>query len=173
MDFCSAWLFTSGTLTDSGEYLLFSMVLSLLPRCPISLDPMVTSTPVKARHLLTSVAHWVYPALNLSMSREGFTANICCLFSFLRCFTVSSSTSAFSSLLMLSPSVCRANTIRSFSSSRQALILALLFLSMSGLTTFLYWSVRDIGSSIGSDLITGAMLCLLCMLYCDVMLALV
>ena len=49
----------SGTLTDSGEYLLFSMVFSLLPRCPISLDPMVTSTPVEARHLLTSVAHWV------------------------------------------------------------------------------------------------------------------
>ena len=130
---------------------------SFCPRCDMSLDPMVISTPETARHLLTSVAQVVYPALYLSISRPGFTASICCLFNFLKCFTVSSKTSAFSNLLMLSPSDCKANIIRSLSSSRQLLILALRFLSINGLTIFLYSSVLDIGSSIGSDFITGAM----------------
>merc|ERR1719150_1144272 len=111
------------------------MVFSLCPRCDISLDPMEMSTPVEARHLLTSVAQVVQPALYLSMSRPGFTASICCLFSFLRCFTVS------------------------FSTSRQLLMRARLFLSIKGFITFLYWSVLDSGSSASgtSILIAGAM----------------
>ena len=137
-----------GTLTLKGATLEVSMVLSLCPRWDMRRDPTVTSTPVEARHLLTSVAQAVYPAWNLSRSSPGFRASICCLFSFLKCLTVSSNTSAFSSLEMLSPSVCRANTIRSFSSSRQPLIRARLFLSSSGFITFLYWSVRVIDSSI-------------------------
>merc|ERR1712214_76440 len=49
----------SGTLTVRGSCLLVSMVFSLCPRCDISLDPMEMSTPVEARHLLTSVAQLV------------------------------------------------------------------------------------------------------------------
>ena len=148
-----------GTLTLKGVTLEVSIVFSLWPRWDIRRDPTVISTPVEARHLLTSVAQAVYPAWNLSRSSPGFKANICCLFSFLKCLTVNSSTSAFSSLEMLSPSVCRANTMRSLSSSRQALIRALLFLSRRGFITFLYWSVLDIGSSskLCSVLMTGAM----------------
>ena len=128
----------SGTLTVRGATLELSMVFSLCPRWPISLDPMEMSTPEEARLRLTSVAQVVKPAWNLSRSRDGFKLNICCLFSFLKWFTVSSSTSAFSSFEMLSPSVCRANTISSFNSSRQELIRALRFLSIKGFITFLY-----------------------------------
>ena len=126
-----------GTLTLKGATLEVSMVLSLCPRWPINLDPMEMSTPEEAKLRLTSVAQVVKPAWNLSKSKAGFKLNICCLFNFLKWFTVSSSTSAFSSLEMLSPSACRANTIRSFSSSRQELIRARLFFSIKGLTTAL------------------------------------
>ena len=49
----------SGTRTLSGSCLLASSVLRVLPRCDISLEPTEMSTPVEARHLLTSVAHVV------------------------------------------------------------------------------------------------------------------
>ena len=51
-------------------------MLSLCPKCDMSLDPIEISTPVEARHLLTSVAQVVYPALYLSMSRPGFTVGL-------------------------------------------------------------------------------------------------
>lgn len=57
--------------------------------------------------------------------------------------------SAFSSLETFSPSACRAVTMRSLSSSRQRLMRALLFLSSMGFMTFLYWYVRETGSSSG------------------------
>merc|ERR1740123_2577095 len=68
----------SGTLTLRGATLELSMVLSLCPRWPISLDPMEMSTPEEARLRLTSVAQVVKPAWNLSRSRAGFKLNICC-----------------------------------------------------------------------------------------------
>ena len=49
----------SGTLTVRGEMFKDPMVLSLCPRCDISLDPMEISTPVEAKVRLTSVAHVV------------------------------------------------------------------------------------------------------------------
>ena len=51
-----------GTLTLRGATLEVSIVLSLCPRWDIRREPTVISTPVEARHLLTSVAQAVYPA---------------------------------------------------------------------------------------------------------------
>ena len=48
-----------GTRTFKGATLELSMVLSLCPRWDMSRDPTVMSTPVEARHLLTSVAQAV------------------------------------------------------------------------------------------------------------------
>ena len=62
----------TGTLTPRGLTLQVSIVLSLCPRCDIRFEPTLTSTPVAARHLLTSVAQAVYPAWNLSRSSPGF-----------------------------------------------------------------------------------------------------
>ena len=49
----------AGTLTLKGATLEVSMVLSLCPRWDIRRDPTVISTPVEAKHLLTSVAQAV------------------------------------------------------------------------------------------------------------------
>ena len=48
-----------GTLTLRGATLEVSIVLSLCPRWDMRRDPTVMSTPVEARHLLTSVAQAV------------------------------------------------------------------------------------------------------------------
>ena len=57
--------------------------------------------------------------------------------------TVTSSTSAFSNLCIPSPLLHPVASIKSLSSSRQELILALLFLSSRGFITFLYWWVEE------------------------------
>ena len=56
--------------------------------------------------------------------------------------TVTSSTSAFSSLCIPSP-LHPVASISSFNSSKQELIRALLFLSNRGFITFLYWWVEE------------------------------
>ncbi len=48
-----------GTFTLRGETLEDSMVCSLWPRWDMRREPTVMSTPVEARHLLTSVAQAV------------------------------------------------------------------------------------------------------------------
>ncbi len=48
-----------GTLTLRGDTLDDSMVWSLCPRWDMRREPTVMSTPVEARHLLTSVAQVV------------------------------------------------------------------------------------------------------------------
>ena len=48
-----------GTLTFKGATLEVSIVLSLCPRWDMRRDPTVMSTPVEAKHLLTSVAQAV------------------------------------------------------------------------------------------------------------------
>ena len=48
-----------GTLTVKGETRDVSMELSLWPRCDMRREPTEMSTPVDARHLLTSVAQAV------------------------------------------------------------------------------------------------------------------
>ena len=83
------------------------------------------------------------------MSSTGllFRTSLCAWLSFCRCLTVSSRMSAFSSFDTFSPSACRHPVMMSLSSSRQALILALLFRSRRGLVIFLYCIVLDIGAS--------------------------
>ena len=70
---------------------------------------------------------------------------------------MSSSISAFSSLETFSPSACRATVMISFSSSRQALIRALRFLSSNGFVIFLYLIVLEIGAS-STEWISGVVL---------------
>jgi len=60
--------------------------------------------------------------------------------------------SAFSSLETFSPSACSATVMMSFSSSKHLLILARLFLSSKGFVIFLYWCVRDKGTSESPEL---------------------
>ena len=48
-----------GTLTVKGETREVSIELSLWPRCDMRREPTEISTPVDARHLLTSVAQAV------------------------------------------------------------------------------------------------------------------
>ena len=69
--------------------------------------------------------------------------------------TVTSSTSAFSNLCIPSPLLHPVASIKSLSSSRQELILALLFLSSIGFRTFLYWWVLLIELSRGAASISG------------------
>ena len=149
-----------------------STSLTLEPRWDMRPVPNWRLTPgTVERNLETSLAQAVKPALYLSTSMAGLVWSICCLLSFWRWRTAISRTSAFSSLVMASPSIWRASTMRSLMSSRHLLILALLFLSSRGFMTFLYWCVLDIGwSAIGSTgmwrtasklkAVTGAMLLL-------------
>ena len=130
----------TGTRTWTGASWGRPAEARVRPRCDISrvLSPAST-LGMEVRHRLTSVAQAANPDLYRSSEAEGGArVSIWCLRSFLRCFTVNSSTSAFSSLEMDSPSVCRACTIKSFSSSRHLLILARLFLSSIGFITFRY-----------------------------------
>ena len=117
-------------------------------RWETSLWPTLRSTPGKeSRNWAASLAQELYPCLNLVMSSAGFRW---LWLSFWICLTVNSRISAFSNLLTFSPSVWRHPVIISLSSSKQALILALLFLSNNGFVTFLYCIVFDIGGSVSS-----------------------
>ena len=60
---------------------------------------------------------------------------------------MSSRTSAFSSLVIDSPSACKVLTMMSLRSSRHLLIRALRFLSSKGFMTFRYWWVLDMGAA--------------------------
>lgn len=113
-----------------------------------------TSTPGEdRRNVAASCAQEEYPAWNFWRSSKGFLANnrrpwfILC-----KCLTVNSRMSAFSSLDTFSPSACSATVMMSFSSSRHLLILARRFLSRSGFVIFLYWCVRDRGTSESPEL---------------------
>uniref|UniRef100_A0A8W7P5E5 Uncharacterized protein n=1 Tax=Anopheles coluzzii TaxID=1518534 RepID=A0A8W7P5E5_ANOCL len=126
------------TCTDRGDTL--SRSFSRWPRCVISFVPSLMSTPgVEARQRDTSLAAWVNPARKRSASSTGFAAKRCCRRSLCRWRTVSSRMSAFSSLATFSPSDCSADTISSFSSSRQRLMRARRFRSSIGFITFRYW----------------------------------
>lgn len=108
--------------------------------------PRWISTPgIEAKHFDTSLAQVVNPARNLSASITGLAASFFWLFSFCRWDTVSSRISAFSNLETFSPSVARAETIKSFNSSKHRLILARRFRSNIGFITLRYCKVREIG----------------------------
>ena len=134
--------------------------LTWCPKWLTSEFPKAMETPGTAvKNLDTSLTQAEYPARYLSVSNPGWICNCFCRFNFCKCLTVNSKTSAFSNLVMDSPSDCRAKTIKSFSSSRLWLMRARRFLSSKGFITFLYWWVRDMGaSSIGSRPKIGAIL---------------
>uniref|UniRef100_A0A182ITU6 Uncharacterized protein n=1 Tax=Anopheles atroparvus TaxID=41427 RepID=A0A182ITU6_ANOAO len=145
------------TCTESGDTL--SRSFRRWPRCVISFVPSLMSTPgVEARQRETSLAACVNPARKRSASMTGLAARRCWRRSLCRWRTVSSRMSAFSSLATFSPSDCSADTISSFSSSRQRLMRARRLRSSIGFITFRYclplpFVSRSPRSALAADLI--------------------
>ena len=136
-----AWLkFWDGT----GCIVEASILCRQIDICWRSLAERVKSIPEVplVTNLVISPTQSLNPERNLS-DPEFVRDNPPWAFNLRRCLTVNSNTSAFSSLVILSPSVCSADTMRSLSSSKHLLIRALLFRSSIGFITFLYWWVRD------------------------------